>query len=78
MANLQPVIEHIAVKAGKIKKYAEFPLILQMWRTLKEIIYILKIPYEAMISLQSRKLTLSDTFGKWLEVKLHLKKVLFK
>lgn len=75
LANLQKIIEHIAM-ATKKKKYAEFQLLLQKWRPLKEIIYLLKIPYEATLELQSRKLTLSDTFGIWLQVKLHLKKVI--
>lgn len=54
------------------KKYNEFPLLLQKWRTLKEVIYILKIPYDATLALQNRKLTLSDTYGIWLEAKLPL------
>lgn len=73
--NSQEVIEHIVLTTNK-KKYAEFPLLLQKWRTLKEITYILKIPYNATIALQKRKLTLSDTFGIFLEVKLHLKQVI--
>lgn len=71
----QKIIEHIAMTANK-KKYAEFPLLLQKWRTLKEIIYILKIPYDATLALQSRKLTLTDTFGIWLEAKLHLSQLI--
>ncbi|XP_055306894.1 uncharacterized protein LOC129571157, partial [Sitodiplosis mosellana] len=74
LANSQQIIEHIAMVAGMKRKYREFPLLLNSWRVLKEVIYILKIPYEAMLCLQSRKLTLSDTFGKWLEVKLHMQK----
>lgn len=75
MANLQRIIEHIAVTTKK-KKYAEFPLLLQKWRPLREIIYILKIPYEATLKLQNRRLILSDTFGIWTEAKLHLKQVI--
>lgn len=75
VADLQKVIEHIALTANK-KKYGEFPLLLQKWRTPKDIIYILRISYQATIALQKRDLTLSDTYGIWLEMKLHLKKII--
>lgn len=74
VSKLKSVIEHIALTAHK-KIYAAFPLLWQKWRTLDELIYILKIPYNATISLQRRDFTLSDTFGIWIGVKLHLKKV---
>lgn len=75
MTDLQEVIEYIALNA-KEKKYAEFPLILQKWRTLKEIIRILQIPYKATIELQKHDLALSDVYGIWLEMKLHLEKII--
>lgn len=70
----QEVIEKIALL--KDKKYAEFPLLCRKWRTLKELSYILKIPYDATISLQKRNLTLSDTYRHWIEMKLHLQQVI--
>lgn len=36
----------------------------------------MRIPYQATIALQKRDLTLSDTYGIWLEMKLHLEKII--
>lgn len=49
-----------------------FKLMQQKWDILKEIAYILGIPYKATISLQKKSLTLSDVFGIWLNMTLHL------
>lgn len=49
-----------------------FRLLLEKWTVLKEMLYVLRIPYKATISLQRRSLTLSDTFGIWLNMELHL------
>lgn len=47
-------------------------LLLQKWSTLKELHYILDVPYKATIRLQKRNLTLSDVYGIWLEMRLHV------
>lgn len=75
MAESRDFIKHVA-EIAKEKQYAEFSLLLKKWRDLKEMIYILGIPFRATIALQNHKLTLSDTFGIWLEIKLHLQKVI--
>lgn len=54
------------------KKEKMFQLLKKRWDILKELEYILKIPYRATISLQKRDLTLSDVFGIWMIMKLHL------
>lgn len=69
---MKQVIERIALSSNE-KKYAEFPLLLKKWKSLTEIVYILKIPYDATIDLQKRDLTLSDTYCIHLKMKLHLK-----
>lgn len=48
-------------------------LLLHKWRALKELVVLLKIPYDATIEFQSHKLTLSDVYGKWIGMQLHLK-----
>lgn len=42
------------------------------WAILREIAYLLSIPYNATIALQKKSLTLSDVFGIWLKMTLHL------
>lgn len=70
----QSVIDCKAV----IDYYAEqkqtqiFILLQRKWTVLKEIAYVLSIPYSATISLQKKSLTLSDVFGIWLKMTLHL------
>lgn len=63
----KPAIEYFAAQ-----QIEEFNLILQKWPILKELKYILGILYRATISLQHRELTLSDTFGIWKKVEIHL------
>lgn len=53
--------------------YDEFALLLKKWPILKEIVRILAIPYQATIALQRRDLTLSDTYGVWITMEMHLK-----
>lgn len=43
------------------------------WAILKEIACILQIPYKATIALQAKKLVLSDVYGIWMKMTLHLK-----
>lgn len=47
-------------------------LLLQTWQVLREIVYILQIPYRATIELQRNDLTLSDVYGIWTKMMLHL------
>lgn len=47
-------------------------LLLRKWNHVKEIVKILQIPYKATIALQKHDLTLSDAFGIWLQIKIHL------
>lgn len=56
--------------ANKIKC---FKLIKRKWSIVKEIEYVLGIPFNATIALQRKDLTLSDVFGIWIKMKLHLK-----
>lgn len=57
-------------------------LLLKKWNVLREIIYLLQIPFNATIAFQNQKLTLSDVYGRWLGMQLHfeacLKKSSFK
>lgn len=72
---MQQVIECVAKKSNK-KRYIEFPLCLEKWIELKDLVRILSIPYNATINLQKRDLTLSDTYGIWLELKLRLQRTI--
>lgn len=51
---------------------AVFQLLKRKWISLKEIAHVLSIPYKATVALQKQDLTLSDVFGIWLKMKLHL------
>lgn len=53
-------------------------LLLQKWDTLLEIQMVLQIPYKATIALQEKELCLSDTFGIWLKMQVHLDIVMKK
>lgn len=46
-------------------------LMTKKWKLLKELVHILKIPYDVTIASQSKKLTLSDVYGRWLGMQLH-------
>lgn len=69
LENCKHVVEYYA----NTKKVKIFELLLAKWIVLRELIYVLHIPYRATIALQNQQLTLSDTFGVWLKMKLHLK-----
>lgn len=58
--------------------YKAAELLLQKWTNVKEIVMILNIPYKATIALQKQNLTLSDAFGIWLKIKLHLDSAVIK
>lgn len=48
-------------------------LLLHKWKALKELVVLLKIPFDATIEFQSQNLTLSDVYGEWIGMQLHLK-----
>lgn len=68
MFRLHDVIYHLEEN----KEFEEFRLLVKKWAVLKELIRILAIPYEATVELQRRDLTLSDTYGVWIKMELHL------
>lgn len=45
---------------------------LTKWKTLQELVRILRIPYTATIALQNPRITLSDVFGIWTKMTIHL------
>lgn len=47
-------------------------MMLQKWSTLYELILVLKVPYNATIALQNPYITLSDVYGIWMKMKIHL------
>lgn len=49
-----------------------FKLLKRKWLVLKELAFILSIPYKATVSFQRQSLTLSDVFGIWIDMQLHL------
>lgn len=61
------VIEHHANIGHKQCK-----LLIRKWQILREIVYILQIPLRATIMMQKHDLTLSDVFGIWTKMQLHL------
>lgn len=66
--NCKAIVEYYAnEKRSKI-----FQLLIKKWKVLKEIFIVLRIPYRATISLQKQSLCLSDVFGIWLKMQLHL------
>lgn len=66
------VVEYFKEKYTGKKKLQMFKLLLQKWHILKEFIIILQVPYKATIALQSHRLSLSDAYGIWLKLKIHL------
>lgn len=54
------------------KKEKACNLLLNKFNILKELIYILKIPYRATLEYQNKNLTLSDVYGRWIAMLLHL------
>lgn len=68
MVNNREVVDFYADN----RKMKAFQLLKRKWAILKEISYVLSIPYKATIELQKQNLTLSDVFGIWLKAQLHL------
>lgn len=60
------------------KNVKESQLLLLKWAEFKEIVTVLQIPYKATIALQKHDLTLSDAFGIWLKIKIHLQSPVIK
>lgn len=52
--------------------HKESQLLRKKWSVFKEIVNILQIPSKATIALQKHDLTLSDSYGIWLQMKAHL------
>ena len=48
-------------------------MMLRKWIILEELILVLEKPYDATISLQNQRLTLSDVYGIWSIMAIHLK-----
>lgn len=61
------VIEHYANNGHKQCK-----LLIHKWQILREIVYILQIPLRATVAVQKHDLTLSDAFGIWTKMQIHL------
>lgn len=55
-----------------MKKEKLFDLLLKKFKILKELVYVLDIPYRATLEFQNQKLTLSDVYGRWISMQLHL------
>lgn len=72
MINCKKVVDYYA------EKKQMFKLLQQKWDVLKELAYILSISYNATISLQKKSLTLSDVFGIWTKMTLHISACLNK
>lgn len=53
-------------------------LLIAKWSVLKEIVYISCIPYKATVALQKNDITLSDVYGIWLKMEIHLKHCMTK
>lgn len=70
--NSEKIIQHYAVARNEHSKPCQ--LLLKKWRTLKELIYVLRIPFNATIEFQSQRLNLSDVYHRWTVMQLHLKK----
>lgn len=47
-------------------------MLLLKWQVLREIVYLLEIPLRAIVAIQRQDLTLSDVFGIWMKMKIHL------
>lgn len=64
---MKKVVDHFAEK-----KIQLFEMITQKWKPLQELVLVLEIAYNATIALQSPCITLSDVFGIWTKMRIHL------
>lgn len=71
MLDCQDAVNFMASQTSKSTKC--FVLLQKKWAVLKEIVFILAIPYRATINMQWKDLTLSDLFGIWLKMELSLR-----
>lgn len=46
---------------------------MRKWNILREIVYVLQIPFRATVQVQRHDLTLSDVYGIWTTMKIHLR-----
>lgn len=53
-------------------------LLIAKWTALKEIVHIFRIPYKATVALQKYDITMSDVYGIWLKMEIHLKHCMTK
>lgn len=67
MEKLKNVVEYFA--GNKVKL---FEMVLKKWKTLQELVRVLRIPYDATIALQNPFITLSDVYGIWTKMTLRL------
>lgn len=63
------MIEHY-----KNNGHTQCSLLHETWDVLQEIVYILQIPLRTTIALQRHDLTMSDVYGQWTIMQLHLAK----
>lgn len=54
------------------KQHKQCKLLIQKWQILREIVYVLQIPLRATVAVQRHDMTLSDVFGIWKIMELHL------
>lgn len=65
--------ENVISFYAKSKRVKVFQLLLNKWTILKELVCVLKIPYDATVFFQRKTLTLSDVYGRWITSLLHLR-----
>lgn len=54
-----------------------FRIVLQKWSELNDLMLVLKIPFDFTIYMQTSTITLSDTFGRWLQMeKVDLRRII--
>lgn len=64
----EQIIKHYANEENK----NSCQLLLRKWAVVKELVSVLQIMHNVTIFFQRQKLTLSDVFGRWLGMQLHL------
>lgn len=55
-----------------------FRLLKKKWKVLEELTFLLKIPYDATVAMQQKTINLTDIYGKWILMELHLAKCIAK
>lgn len=65
-------IEFLAGMYDRNKKLKMFKLLLKKWNILRELIVILQVPYKATVALQNHRITLSEAYGIWLKIDIHM------